>query len=89
MTDAEARRLKQIESFRKIELIDKIERKKRDIKEALCEEDFSKYLEEYMMNRTRNYPEFIEDASIAEAAMEFLEKEAEKKRKRDKPELNL
>ena len=60
-----------------------------NIKEALDEEEFSAFQEQYLMNRTRGMPDFIEDDSIQEAAKEFADKEAEKKIKKEKMEMTL
>ena len=46
-------------------------------------------MENYIMNRTRGKPEYIDDDAIQEAAQEFANKEAEKKAKKDKLEQNL
>jgi hypothetical protein len=49
------------------------------LKEGLDEEEFSKFTEEYVMNRTRSMPEYLEDGSILEAAAEFAERDEMKK----------
>jgi len=88
-TAAEKRRLNQIISARRIELKEKIMRYESKLKEGLDQEEFSKFIEDYIMNRARGKPEFLDDESIQEAAKEFAIKDAEKKAKRDKMEANL
>jgi len=41
------------------------------------------------MNRVQGTPQYIEDASILDAAAAYAAKDAEKKEKRDKMEQNL
>ena len=59
------------------------------MKESLDEDEFSQFLEGYLMNRTRGKPIFEDDASIAEAAAEYLLKEQEKSKRKNKQEVNL
>lgn len=62
------------------------------LKEGLDEEEFSKFTEEYVMNRIRNTPEYLEDGSILEAAAEFAAKDEMKKamkKKQGEQNLNL
>ena len=47
--------------IRKIELLDKLNRIESKLKETLDEEDFSRFLEGYMMNRARGKPIFEDD----------------------------
>jgi len=73
-------------NMRKVELKQRLARLEANLREALDEEEFSKFQEGYFMNRTRGKPDFSEDQSIQEAAAEFAAKDAEKKAKRDKKE---
>ena len=41
-------------------------------RDALEETEFSKDIEEYIMNRVKGKPEYLDDDSIREAAEEFL-----------------
>lgn len=59
------------------------------LKECLDEEQFSKDVENYFMNRVQGTPQYLEDASILDAAAAYAAKDAEKKAKRDKMEQNL
>lgn len=59
----------------------------KNYKEALDELEFSISKEPYFMNRHVGKPKFTDDDSIAQAAKEFKEKDAEKKNKREKEEL--
>lgn len=56
-------------------------------RDALEEVEFSKNIEEYVMNRVKGKPEYVDDDSILEAAEEFLQKDLEKKARKDKMEL--
>lgn len=78
-TAAEKRRLNQIIKIRKIELKERYARMEVKLKEGLDEDEFSKFTEEYIMNRTRSNPDYIEDGSILEAAAEFAAKDEMKK----------
>jgi hypothetical protein len=55
-------------------------------REALEETEFSKSIEEYIMNRVKGKPRYLDDDSIREAAEEFLLKDLEKKARKDKME---
>lgn len=59
------------------------------LKECLDEEQFSKDVENYFMNRVQGTPQYLEDSSILDAAAAYAAKDAEKKAKRDKMEQNL
>jgi len=74
---------------RKIDLKDKLERIENQIKETLNEEEFSRFLEGYFLNRVKGQPDYVEDESIAEAAQEFADKEVEKKARKEKAEQNI
>lgn len=84
----EQRRLNQIISLRRMELIEKLDRDqekdKGKILEALNEADFTAHIEDYLMNRVRGVPDYMDDESIKEAAAEYLIKEMEKKARREK-----
>jgi hypothetical protein len=71
--------LNQIIKIRKIELKERYARMETKLKEGLDEDEFSKFTEEYIMNRTRSMPEYLEDGSILEAAAEFAERDEMKK----------
>jgi hypothetical protein len=58
-----------------MELLDRLNRVESKLKETLDEDEFSQFLEGYLMNRTRGKPLFEDDSSIAEAAAEYLLKE--------------
>ena len=73
---------------RRIELKEKLNRLEAGIKEALDEEEFSQFLEGYLMNRVRGKPEYIDDDAIAQAAQEFADKEIEKKLRKEQAEQN-
>lgn len=55
-------------------------------RDALEETEFSKNIEEYIMNRVKGKPEYLDDDSIRQAAEEFLLKDLEKKARKDKME---
>jgi hypothetical protein len=55
--------------MRRIELKERFARAEKDLKEGLDEAEFSKDVENYVMNRARGKPEFNEDGSIQEAAL--------------------
>lgn len=55
-----------------MELLDRLSRIEAKLKESLDEDEFSQFLEGYLMNRTRGKPLFEDDSSIAEAALEYL-----------------
>lgn len=78
-TGTEKRRLNQIIKFRKIELKERYARMEAKLKEGLDEEEFSKFTEEYIMNRTRTDPDYLEDSAILDAAAEFAAKDEMKK----------
>lgn len=86
---AELRKLQMVVHARKMELREKLNRMENSIREAMDEEEFSAFEEQYLMNRVRGMPEFVEDDSIAEAAKEFADKEVEKKLKKEKMEMTL
>jgi hypothetical protein len=71
--------LNQIIRIRKIELKERYARMETKLKEGLDEDEFSKFTEEYIMNRTRSMPEYLEDGSILEAAAEFAARDEMKK----------
>jgi hypothetical protein len=75
LVNQEKRRLNQIIKMRRIELKEKYARMEAKLKEGLDEEQFSKFTEEYIMNRTRSKPDYLEDGSILEAAAEFAAKD--------------
>lgn len=91
-----------ITNARKIELKEKLNRIEEKLKElqkpldkwneswreALDETEFSKMPEDYIMNRVKGKPLFEDDESIKEAADEFLQKDLEKKARKDKMEQN-
>jgi hypothetical protein len=52
--------------------------------EALNEADFTAHIEDYLMNRVRGVPDYMDDDSIKQAAAEYLIKEMEKKARREK-----
>jgi hypothetical protein len=54
-----------------MELKEKLQRIEAKLKESLDETEFSKFMEGYLMNRTKGKPDFSEDGSILEAAAEF------------------
>lgn len=86
----EMRRLNQIIRMRKIELKERYARMEAKLKEGLDEDEFSKFTEEYIMNRTRSRPDYLEDGSILEAAAEFAAKDEMKKaQKKKQGEQNL
>jgi hypothetical protein len=60
----ELRRLDQIKTMRVIELREKMKRLESQLRESLDEEEFTKLEEDYMMNRLRGRPDFVEDESI-------------------------
>jgi hypothetical protein len=89
---AEQRRLGQVVQMRKIELKERFARAEKEQKEGLDEGEFSKAIENYLMNRARGKPDFVEDGSILEAAAEFAQKEEMKKankKKQGEQNLNL
>lgn len=57
--------------MRRMELKEKLQRIEAKLKESLDETEFSKFMEGYLMNRTKGKPDFSEDGSILEAAAEF------------------
>lgn len=67
-----------------MELLDRLNRIESKLKESLDEDEFSQFLEGYLMNRTRGKPLFEDDQSIAEAAAEYLLKEQEKSKRKNK-----
>lgn len=85
-SDYENKTLNMIVTQRKIELMEKYRRMEHKLKECLNMSDFSHMKEGYMMNRMAGKPEFMTDASIAEAAAEFARKDAEKKLKKNQAE---
>jgi hypothetical protein len=87
--DAELRKMQMVVHARKMELKEKLNRLESNVKEAMDEEEFSQFEEQYLMNRVRGQPEFVEDDSIQEAAKEFADKEVEKKLKKEKMEMTL
>jgi len=88
-SDAEMRKLEMVINTRKIELKDKMQRIENNLKESMDEDEFSQFKEEYLMNRVRGKPDFIDDESIKEAAQEFADKEIEKKAKKEKMEMSM
>lgn len=82
--------MNQIIRIRKIELKERYARMETKLKEGLDEAEFSKFTEEYIMNRTRTMPEYLEDGSILEAAAEFAARDEMKKaHKKKQGEANL
>lgn len=71
--------MNQIIRIRKIELKERYARMEAKLKEGLDEDEFSKFTEEYIMNRTRCLPDYLEDSAILEAAAEFAAKDEMKK----------
>ena len=89
-TATEKRRLNQIIRIRKIELKERYARMEAKLKEGLDEDEFSKFTEEYIMNRTRKNPDYLEDSAILDAAAEFAAKDEMKKAiKKKQGEQNL
>ena len=85
----ELKKLQMVVHARKMELRERLNRMENNIKETMDEEEFSAFEEQYLMNRVRGLPEFVEDDSIQEAAKEFADKEVEKKLKKEKMEMTL
>jgi hypothetical protein len=56
--------LDQLIGWRKVELREKIARIEQSITESLPEQEFSKYLESYFMNRVNGKPDYLDDDSI-------------------------
>jgi len=76
--------------MRKIELRERFTRVEKDLREGLDETEFSKDIENYVMNRARGKPEFNEDGSILEAAAQFaIKDEMKKANKKKQGEQNL
>jgi len=85
-TEYEEKVYKMIVTQRKIELMEKYRRMENKLQECLNMKDFSHSNEGYFMNRMAGKPQFMTDASIAEAAAEFARKDAEKKLKKNQAE---
>ena len=86
----ETRRLGQVVNMRKIELKERFNRAEKELKEGLDEAEFSKTIEDYLMNRARGKPDFEEDGSILQAAAEFAAKdEVKRANKKKQGEQNL
>lgn len=75
----EQRRLNQVINFRRNELREKLKRLETKLQEVMEEKDFSRFKEEYIMNRIASKPLYEEDQSIQEAAASFAAKDFEKK----------
>jgi hypothetical protein len=78
----EQRRLNQVINFRRNELREKLKRLETKLQEVMEEKDFSRFKEDYIMNRVASKPLYEEDQSIQEAAATFAAKDAEKKSKK-------
>lgn len=85
--DTEQRLLDQLIGWRKVELREKLARIEQSIQESLPEQEFSKYLESYFMNRNNGKPDYLDDDSIAEAAYQFALKDAQKKKLKENQDL--
>lgn len=82
----EQRRLNQVIAFRRNELREKLKRLEAKIAEVVEEKDFSRFKENYLMNRIASKPSYDEDNSILEAAAIFAAKDIEKKSKKAQEE---
>lgn len=78
----EQRRLNQVINFRRNELREKLKRLETKLQEVMEEKEFSRFKEDYIMNRVASKPLYEEDQSIQEAAATFAAKDAEKKSKK-------
>lgn len=85
----ETRRLGFLLNQRKVELRQKLERLEKKHREALDEVEFNGGLEDFIMNRIANKPEFKTSEDIANAAKMFeLERERKEKAKNDALNMN-